>query len=188
MVREPGTQFQYDSGAVILMSELIRRRYDVHADAFAKKHLFAPLGIDRVRWYRNADGHPHTGGGLSLRSRDMAKLGLLYLREGRWDNRQVVPAEWVRASLKRHVEFERRSSGAVGYGYWWWVYPPDPAGDGMDIYAACGFLGQYIFLVPEHDMVVVVTAGGRGYAEERAPQDFLYSHILPAAHPREAAD
>jgi CubicO group peptidase (beta-lactamase class C family) len=72
-----------------------------------------------------------------------------------------------------------RVVAAVGYGYWWWVYPPDPAGAGIDIYAACGFLGQYIFLVPEHDMVVVVTAGARG-ADQQAPCDFLYTDILPA--------
>jgi CubicO group peptidase (beta-lactamase class C family) len=179
MVREPGTHFQYDSGAVILTSELIRRRYGVHADAFAEKHLFAPLGIERFRWYRNDDGHPHTGGGLSLRSRDMARFGLLYLREGRWEDRQIVPRAWVRASLKRHVEFDSPRHGAVGYGYWWWVYPPDPAGAGMDVYAACGFLGQYIFLVPEHDMVVVVTAGARG-ADQGAPCEFLYTDILPS--------
>jgi CubicO group peptidase (beta-lactamase class C family) len=179
MVREPGTRFQYDSGAVILTSELIRRRYGAHADEFANKHLFTPLGIHRVEWYRNAEGHPHTGGGLSLRPRDMAKLGLLYLREGKWENRQVVPAEWIRASLRRRVEFERPSSGAVGYGYWWWVYPPDPAGAGRDIYAACGFMGQYIFLVPEHDMIVVVTAGARG-PHQRAPCEFLYTDILTA--------
>jgi CubicO group peptidase (beta-lactamase class C family) len=186
MVREPGTQFQYDSGAVILASELIRRRYDVHADEFAKEHLFAPLGIDRFEWYRNAEGHPHTGGGLSLRSRDMAKLGLLYLREGQWEDRQVVPVEWVRASLKRHVEFEPPRSGAIGYGYWWWVYPPDPAGAGRDIFAACGFMGQYIFLVPEHDMIVVVTAGARG-PHQNAPCEFLYADILPAVQPAPTA-
>jgi CubicO group peptidase (beta-lactamase class C family) len=179
MIREPGIHFQYDSGAVILMSELIRRRYGVHADTFAKQHLFAPLGIDRFRWTRNAEGHPHTGGGLALRSRDMAKFGLLYLRDGKWEDKQVVPAQWVRGSLERHVEFERRVLGAVGYGYWWWVYPPDPAGAGMDIYVASGFLGQFIMLVPEHDMIVVVTAGAHG-ADQNAPCEFLYSDILPA--------
>ena len=95
----------------------------------------------------------------------------------------VVPAEWVAASLSRHVEFERSRGGAIGYGYWWWVLPPDPDGKGkQDIYGAFGFKGQYIFLVPEHDTVVVVTAGGSGWEEESAPRKFLYSHILKAMH------
>jgi len=182
MISEPGTTFRYDSGAVILTSAILRARYGAHADRFAEEHLFAPLGIKRDRWFKNAEGHPHTGGGLHLRSQDVAKFGLLYLRDGRWDGKQVVPAEWVAASLSRHVEFKRSGSDTVvGYGYWWWLMPPDPDGEGkQDIYGAFGFKGQYIFLVPEHDMVVVVTAGGRGWREEVAPREFLYSHILKA--------
>jgi len=183
MISEPGTTFRYDSGAVILTSAILEARYGVHADRFAAEYLFAPLGIKKYEWYKNAEGHPHTGGGLYLRSQDMARFGLLYLRDGRWDGKQVVPAEWVTASLSGHVEFDRPSGRAIGYGYWWWVLPPDPAGDGKrDIYGAFGFKGQYIFLVPEHDMVVVVTAGGSGWEEESAPRKFLYSHILKAMH------
>jgi CubicO group peptidase (beta-lactamase class C family) len=182
MLREPGTHFQYDSGAVILSSALIKQRYGVHADIFARKHLFEPLGIDRLSWYRNAERHPHTGGGLALRSRDMARFGLLYLRDGRWGDRQVVPKEWVRTSLSRQVEFDPQSGRrSVGYGYWWWVFPPDPGGAGQrDIYAAAGWKGQYIFIVPEHEMVVVVTAGCRDWTEEQAIVDFLYESILPS--------
>lgn len=182
MVREPGTHFQYDSGAVILASALIKQRYDVHADEFARKHLFEPLGIKQLSWYRNADGHPHTGGGLDLRSRDMARFGLLYLREGRWGEEQVLPKEWVRASLSRQVEFDAQSGRrSVGYGYWWWVYQPAPGGAGeQDIYAAAGWKGQYIFLVPEYDMVVVVTAGCQEWSEEQRILDFLYESILPS--------
>lgn len=182
MIAEPGTSYRYDSGAVILTSAIIESRYGVHADAFAAKHLFEPLGIERWDWYANSEGHPHTGGGLDLRSRDMARLGLLYLRGGQWDGKQVVPADWVAASLSRHVTFDRKNGEAIGYGYWWWVLPPDPEGSGQkEIYGAFGFRGQYIFLVPEHDMVVVVTAGAQGRAEEDAPQVFLYSHLLPSA-------
>lgn len=180
MVHEPGTHFQYDSGAVILTSALIKQRYGVHADEFAQQHLFKPLGIKRASWYRNQDGHPHTGGGLDLRSRDMAKFGLLYLRGGSWDGKQVVPKSWVRDSLKQHVEFDKPKGRAVGYGYWWWIFPSDPHGEGnkkKPIYAALGFMGQQIFLVPEHDMVVVVTAGTRG-AETGAITKFFYDDIL----------
>jgi len=174
MIAEPGTTFRYDSGAVILTSAIIKARYGVHADAFADRYLFGPLGIERRDWFKNAEGHPHTGGGLGMRSRDVAKFGLLYLRGGRWEDRQIVSGPWVRTSLKRHVTFERDRGGTDGYGYWWWTMP-----DG--VVAACGFMGQYIFLAPAEDMVVVVTAAGRGWQEERAPRDFLYSHILPAA-------
>jgi CubicO group peptidase (beta-lactamase class C family) len=182
MVSDPGTRFQYDSGGVILMSALLKVRTGEHADAFAEKHLFRPLGIKRNYWYANTEGHPHTGGGLNLLPRDMAKFGLLYLRNGKWEDKQVVPAEWVKASTRRHVKFETPPFGNfVGYGYLWWILPPAEKGEGHpDIYAACGFRAQYIFVVPEHDMVVVVTGGTRNSADQGKPVEFLYSHILPA--------
>jgi CubicO group peptidase (beta-lactamase class C family) len=181
MINDPGTRFQYDSGGVILMSSLIKARTGEHADAFMKKHLFEPLGIRRHRWHRNAEGHPHMGGGLHLTPRDTAKLGLLFLREGKWEDRQIVPAEWVRASSRRHVEFSPRRGPFVGYGYLWWILrPAEEDGEHPDILAACGFRAQYIFVVPEHEMVVVVTGGTHNGADQGKPVEFLYSHILPA--------
>jgi CubicO group peptidase (beta-lactamase class C family) len=110
----------------------------------------------------------------------MAKLGLLYLRHGRWEGRQVVPADWVRASFERHVAFDGGGRD-VGYGYWWWISAPDPAGDRKTpIYSARGFRAQYVFVVPEHDMVVVVTGGTHDGADEDNPIEFLYDHLLPA--------
>ncbi len=181
MIRQPGTHFQYDSGGVILMSSLIKARTGTHAHEYAVEHLFEPLGIEQRRWHTNSDNHPHTGGGLSLRPRDMARFGQMYLQRGQWKGRQIVPQAWVHASFQRHVEFESRHGAAIGYGYLWWVLPPDPAGAGeKDIYAAMGFRAQYIFVIREHDMVVVVTGGTRSWRDERKPTEFLYSHILPA--------
>jgi CubicO group peptidase (beta-lactamase class C family) len=180
MVREPGTQFQYDSGGVILLSSMIQRRTGSHADAFADQRLFAPLGITRTRWIRNLEGHPHTGGGLFLSSRDMAKFGLLYLREGMWMDQQVIPRSWVRSSTRTHVVLENRGH-TMGYGYLWWILQPDPNGTTDEsIYAAMGFRAQYIFVVPEHDMVVVITGGTTSRGDQIQPVLFLYSHILPA--------
>jgi len=181
MINDPGSHFQYDSGGVILMSSLIKARTGEHADAFMEEHLFAPLGIRRQRWYRSAEGHPHMGGGMHLTSRDMAKFGLLYLRKGKWEDQQVIPAEWVEASFHRHVEFAPRYRPFVGYGYLWWVLPPvDENSEHPDILAACGFRAQYIFVIPEHEMVVVVTGDTRNHTDQGNPLRFLYSHILPA--------
>lgn len=181
MTHDPGTRFQYDSGAVILMSSLLKARTGHHADSYAERHLFGPLGIERTKWYRNEEGHPHTGGGLDLRPRDMARFGQLYLQGGRWDGRQVVPESWVRTSTSQHVEFANARGGAVGYGYLWWILPPSPAGAGHEpIYGAFGFRAQYIFVIPEHQMVVVFTGGTRSWQDERRPRELLYSDILPA--------
>jgi CubicO group peptidase (beta-lactamase class C family) len=181
MINDPGTHFQYDSGGVILMSSLIKARTGEHADAFMKEHLFEPLGIRRHRWHKNAEGHPHMGGGLSLKPRDMAKLGLLYLRKGEWEDEQIIPAEWIEASTRRQVAFSSRDRPFVGYGYLWWLLPPaEEDGEHPDILAACGFRAQYIFVIPQRDMIVVVTGGTRSGADQGNPVRFLYSHILPA--------
>jgi len=181
MVRDPGTHFQYDSGGVILMSSMLKDRTGVHADGYAQEYLFKPLEITKVQWLKNKEGHPHTGGGLYLVPRDMAKFGLLYLHNGSWNGRHIVPSDWVKVSVKKHVILRRNVPGVVGYGYLWWILSPDPDGSGKEyIYAAMGFRAQYIFVIPEHDMVVVVTGGTRSAVDQRKPIEFLYSHILPA--------
>ena len=184
MVSKPGTRFQYDSGGVILMSAMLKNRTGMHVDAFAEKFLFAPLGIKKVRWIKNREGHPHTGGGLFLRPLDMAKFGLLYLKNGKWENKQVVPTWWIEESFKKHVTFSRPSRRKhTNYGYLWWIQEPDPAGSGkQDIYSARGHGGQFIFIIPEHNMLVVTTSESNHNAGFQKPIDFLYSHILPALH------
>lgn len=184
MVSKPGTRFRYDSGGVILMSAMLKNRTGAHVDVFAEEFLFAPLGIKKVRWIKNREGHPHTGGGLYLRPLDMAKFGLLYLRNGKWGDKQVVPAKWVEESFKKHVTFPGRSRRRqTGYGYLWWIQEPDPDGSGRyDIYSARGHGGQYIFIIPEHRMVVVTTSESNNNAGFQKPIDFLYSDILPGLH------
>jgi CubicO group peptidase (beta-lactamase class C family) len=79
------------------------------------------------------------------------------------------------------VNLRRKLPGVVGYGYLWWILSPNPDGAGKEfIYTAMGFRAQYIFVIPEHDLVVVVTGGTRNGVDQRKPIEFLYSHILPA--------
>jgi CubicO group peptidase (beta-lactamase class C family) len=184
MVAPPGTQFLYDSGGVILLSAMLKNRTGMHAAEYAERFLFKPLGIENRIWIKNQEGHAHTGGGLNLTARDTAKFGLLYLKNGRWGDKQVVPEDWVRESFRMRVEFEAKGPkgpGAVGYGYLWWILFPDPKGDGRhDIVAAMGARGQYIFILPEHDMVVVVFGDTQTGADKNKPIGFLYDSILPA--------
>ena len=183
MVCEPGTKYQYDSGGVILLSAILKKASGQHADEFLEEHLFIPLGIERKWWIRNFEGHPHTGGGLRLRPRDMAKFGLLYLQKGKWNGKQIIPEWWVNESFKKRVDFDVEGRGhETGYGYLWWIQEPD-ANNKEDhiVYSARGAFGQYIFIIPDHDMVIVVTADTKGEVYEH-PVEFIYSHILPACH------
>ena len=183
MVRDPGSRFQYDSGGVILLSAILQRRTGIHADEYLDKYLFEKLGITGRYWAKNQEMHPHTGGGLFLRPRDVARFGLLYLRLGRWQDEQLVPEDWVEESFSEQVDLLYMGRPFItGYGYLWWIMRPDPNGEeGTPIYAARGFMGQYIFIIPEHRMVVVSTGRNMDSKAGDAVR-FLYSNILKAAH------
>ncbi len=183
MLQPPGTEFLYDSGGVILISSMLKNRTGMHAAEYAERFLFKPLGIEKKIWMRNQDGHTHTGGGLALTARDAAKFGLLYLNNGRWGNEQVLPESWVRESFRKRVDLAGKNQPPFGYGYLWWIFAPDPRGKtGQDIYAARGRYGQYIIVVPEHDMVVVVYAMIQSVTDQNRPTELFYDHILTAVH------
>ena len=185
MREAPGTRFEYNSGGVILLGGVVRNAAEMPTDTFAQRYLFDPLGITRVRWYYGLpDNLPHTGGGLNLRPLDMAKIGYLMLRNGRWENQQVISAEWARESTEHAVRYPRTiASRPVDYGYLWWLLSLDESGSSTerdtDIYAAAGAQGQWIFVIPKYDMVVVST-GNTPYWDRAV--DFLYSDILRAVN------
>jgi CubicO group peptidase (beta-lactamase class C family) len=169
MSEAPGTRFEYCNGASFLLSAIIQKVTEITAHEFAKKHLFEPLGIIDVHWPTNPQGITIGWGEMWLMPHDMAKIGLLYLNKGRWEDRQVVPADWVETSTRRHI------TGTLfeGYGYQWWI---DPAG----YYMAVGYLGQFIFVIPDKQMVVVFTSDleGRSFY---IPKKILDQYIIPAA-------
>jgi len=184
MVGPPGTAFRYDSGGVILLSSMLKNRAGMHAAEYAERFLFKPLGIETKLWRGNKEGHTHAGGGLYLTARDTAKLGLLYLQDGRWDEEQVVPQAWVRESLRMHVDLTVKGQPPSGYGYLWWVLAPDPRGNGREyVYAARGRFGQFIFIIPEYDMVVVVLGYTYRGPDSNKPIELLYDRILRAVRP-----
>ena len=117
MAEEPGQQFVYNSGATELLSYLIKKTTGKEADDYAKEHLFGPLGIEYA-WKRTPRGLADTEGGLYLRPRDLAKFGLLYLKDGVWEGKRILPEGWVKDSTAWHTGTGR---GRRGYGYKWWV-------------------------------------------------------------------
>ena len=104
---EPGSRFNYNSGCFILLAGVIKRASGMHVDKFADKYLFAPLGIDHSEWWYTKNGLPQTHAGLRLRPRDMAKIGQLYVDNGRFHGRQVVSAAWISESAKGHYGNDR---------------------------------------------------------------------------------
>lgn len=172
VVAEPGTIFQYNSGMSITLGRLVHNATGLTTDAFAEEYLFGPLGITDYYWYSYPDGTFQTGGGLWLRPRDMAKFGMLYLNGGRWGDQQVVSQAWVEESVQQHAP-------GVGYGYQWWLGYYAVGGRVIEGYSARGRGGQYIFVLPDADLVVVFTGWNDNELAGR-PFDMLRDYVLAA--------
>ncbi len=112
----PGKVFNYSGGLSILLAYLIERETDMGAAAFAKRYLFEPLGISVYEWRNLTGGLIDFPGGLSMRPRDMAKLGQMYLNGGRWNGESIVSKDWVTESTREHII----SVNSPNYGFQWW--------------------------------------------------------------------
>jgi CubicO group peptidase (beta-lactamase class C family) len=169
MAAQPGTRWNYNTGASHLLSAIIQETSGMTAFAFAQQHLFGPMGISQVDWLADPQGRSYGGSHLRLNPHDMAKFGYLYLNEGQWDGQQIVPAAWVKTSTTSHT-----ATMSLGdYGYQWWVISFG------SYYSAIGAHGQYIIVLPEIDMVVVFT-GDLPSEDQLLPLLLLEFYVVPA--------
>ncbi len=170
MQDEPGAQFEYCNVASFLLSAIIQETTGKSAIEFAEEHLFGPLGISEVDWSSSPQGISIGYSELRMHPHDMAKIGYLYLNDGHWDGKQIVPSAWVRASASKFVSATLED----GYGYQWWV-------DDSGMFLALGYRGQFIFVIPEKEMVVVFTSSLED-SDFYVPQTLLNEFIIPAAN------
>jgi CubicO group peptidase (beta-lactamase class C family) len=177
VVDTPGKKFNYTSGLTILLGEIIRGSSGLHADGFAEKHLFEPLGISDYKWYKNSVyGTIHTGGGLSLRPRDLVKIGCMVLKGGKWNGRQIVSINWINESTQAHINAEGHD-----YGYQWWRGKTVKKNQIYEAFWAAGAGGQYMFLLPELDLIAVFTSKHKDNpGGGRRVFSMLTNYILPA--------
>ena len=164
---QPGTRFKYTNANSHLMSAIVAEVTGKPALEYAREKLFEPLGITDVEWQADAQGVNWGHDRLYMRPRNMAKLSLLFLRGGEWDDQRIVSEEWVREATTRKMSADI----FLGYGYQWWT------GDGF--YCAMGYAGQFIYVFPGRDMVVVFT--GRTMENFENPRNIIRDYILPAA-------
>ena len=156
MAHPPGTSFNYDSGDWHLVSAILARKTGLDTLEYARRTLFAPLGIADATWRADPQGVRIGGYGLSLQPRDMAKLGYLYLHHGEWDGQRILPAAWVDRVFHASVDMGLGATPRFAYARGWWTIPERHA------YLAVGFLRQLVIVLPDVDMVAVVT-GKRHY-------------------------
>jgi CubicO group peptidase (beta-lactamase class C family) len=152
MKDKPETRMIYNSGSSHLLSAIIQIATGMTTAEYAEKNLFGPLGIEEYRWHSDPNGIVIGGFGLELLAPDLHKLGQLMLRNGIIGKDVIVSKDWVTQSVKpRFLTYDHIGS----YGYHWWIMNDgdDPLADPYT-YFAMGYGGQYLFVVPQHELIV----------------------------------
>jgi CubicO group peptidase (beta-lactamase class C family) len=174
LIDTPGTKGRYNSGNPITMGRIIEISTGVPIRDFAIKNLYGPMGITNFKWNFKPDkSESEDFCQVYLRPRDMAKFGLLYLNNGLWGKRQLVPADWVAESTSKHSVVQ-----GVDYGYLWWLKYLYANGTRYHSFAAQGNGGQKIHVFREQNMVIVITGGN--YNSQSPSDELIKKYILPA--------
>lgn len=178
----PGEVWNYNTGLSHLVSGILTTVSGISTRAYAESRLFGPLGMTCHRWSQDPRGYYFGGSEVWLTARDLARFGLLALRRGRWEDRQLVSEQWMAESMRMrcattsfHSAFPDRD-----YGYHWWGINLS----GHPAIEASGYGGQNIFLFPDLDLMVVTTARSdiplTSWVPYTEPYDFINRFILPA--------
>lgn len=155
---DPGKKFAYCGACLTPFSFILGEKSGMGVDAFASKYLFEPLRFQNAHWMEGPHGVIPASFGLSLRPRDLAKLGYLFLKNGVWEGRQVVPAKWVQLSISPLLP-KSRTNGIYDYGYLWWGRTIHRNGREVRIFFAWGVGGQCLFVAPKLNLICVVMGG-----------------------------
>src|SRR3990172_4759605 len=150
----------YSTGSTHLLSAILTQATGMSTLEFGRKHLAGPLGISLPAWMQDPQGIYFGGNEMLLTPRDMVTIGELYLGGGALDGQRIVPESWVEASFTPRGR--SRFSGRQ-YGYGWWIRELG----GHDVYYAWGYGGQFIFIVPDLELVVAMTSSSEPGSERR---------------------
>lgn len=178
---EPGTRMEYNSGISQLLSSILVQAAGRSIAVFAEEFLFGPLGIREYEWETDPQGI-HTGGyGLKLRPADLLKFGQLYLQQGVWQGSQLVSGSWVAQSVQPAMKTEPPRHG--GYAWHWWTESLERRTDTgkseiLDYYYARGYAGQFVYVLPPLQLVVVLTQDNKR-GRNNPPPDVFRKYLIP---------
>ena len=173
-----GRSFSYCTAGAATVGILLEQATGMPLVDFAKKHLFDPLGIDKLEWQYTPLGSGSTAGGLALRGRDLLKLGQLYLNNGTWNGKRIVSEKWVKQSTSPKAQVDEETE----YGYFWWLKNFGPENQRSHAYCMLGNGGNKVCVFPALDTVVVITSTNyntRGMHEQtdRILSDYVISSL-----------
>ncbi|KEK22777.1 serine hydrolase domain-containing protein [Bacillus gaemokensis] len=155
LIEETGTKMNYNSGSSHLLSYIIQTATGMTTEQFAKKYVFGPLQITEYEWQQDPQGVYVGGFGMKMRAKDLLKLGVLCLRNGYWNGESIISSNWIEKSRKgRFMTYEHVGA----YGYHWWVVDNKRFHIPYCTYFAMGYGGQYIIIIPQLELVAVISS------------------------------
>lgn len=169
---KPGTHFRYNTPATYMLSAIIQKVTGQTVLEYLKPRLFQPLGIVDPQWQTSPQGISIGGYGLYVRTEDIAKFGQLYLQQGEWNGKQLLPKSWIQQATSKQVSngSDPNSDWNQGYGFQFWRCRHEAyRGDGKD--------GQFCIVLPEQDAVIAITANTGNMQSEL---NIVWDKLLPA--------
>jgi CubicO group peptidase (beta-lactamase class C family) len=173
---KPGTHFQYNTPGTHMLSAIITKVTGQTVLDYLRPRLFEPLGIAHPEWGSSPQGNSFGGWGLKLCTEDIAKFGQLYLQQGKWNGKQLVPAAWVAQATAKQVSngSDPTKDWDQGYGFQFWRCR-------HGAYRGDGAFGQFCLVLPEQDAVIAITADT---GDMQAELNVVWDQLLPAFHPK----
>lgn len=175
---KPGTIKNYATPNTHLLSAILTKRTKMSTLEFANKYLFKPLGVEGVYWSKDPNGIHFGGSEMHLTSIDLAKFGLLYLNNGKYNGQQIIAEDWIKESMKNYIEKENIKWYET-YGYLWY---PRQFGK-HSTYQAAGVGGQFLIILPKHELIIITTANANSMVgtkeNERNLSDFIINKVIP---------
>ena len=150
----PGTYFMYNTPATYMLSAIIQRVTGENLVDYLYPRLFEPLGIDRPEWEMDPEGINTGGWGLHLTTEDIAKFGVFYIQEGKWNGNQLLSSDWIKMATSKQVSngSDPDNDWSQGYGFQFWR-------SRFNTYRGDGAMGQFCLVIPEHNTIVAITSG-----------------------------
>lgn len=185
IIHEPGTVFNYNGGCTQALAEIVSKSSGLSIIEFTNQYIFKPLGIKEFVWFQREDGIPLAASGVRLRSRDMAKFGLLYLNSGLWNGQQIISSRLIAKTMQTQIATPIKAEPLLqrmDYSYQFWI-PTSAVGSGQHaVVMATGNGGQHIIINTELNLVVVITAGNYNQwnLPGKYPEDLYFDIIYPS--------
>ena len=169
--------YKYQASDPVLTMQVLEAVVPGTAEQFIRDHLLKPLGISNYNWQEDLSGYPKSAAGSSIRSRDMIKFGLLTLNQGRWNGKQLLPRAFVKKATSPLVQTNEENF----YGYFWWHQTREVQGKMYPLIQGRGAGGQFIFVAPSIDLVVVATAHNQGMGKllKELPENLIPAFAKP---------